>query len=292
MSNLTIHRARKRFGQNFLVDNSVINQIVDSIQPQHDDLMIEIGPGLGAMTKPLLSRLDKLNVIELDRDIIPKLIKNCVFSDAANKDKLIVNENDVLKFDFSAFHTKQNTQQNTTKKLRIVGNLPYNISTPVLFLLLKNRNVIQDMHFMLQKEVVDRIVATPRNYVHGGTVSRKEPGRRCDKNYGRLSVMLQTYCSTQALFEVPPYAFEPAPKVNSAILRLQPNLQFDQQVSDFSQYEKLVREAFSQRRKTLKNTLKNTCSVQQIEQAGLSPSCRAEELSVSDFVALYKVITA
>jgi len=275
MNNLTIHRARKRFGQNFLVDTSVINQIVDSIHPQHDDLMIEIGPGLGAMTKPLLSRLDKLNVIELDRDIIPKLIKNCAFSDASNKDKLIIHENDVLKFNFSAFHIQQNTQQNPIKKLRIVGNLPYNISTPVLFLLLNSRKIIQDMHFMLQKEVVDRIVATPGI-----------------KNYGRLSVMLQTYCTTQALFEVPPYAFQPAPKVDSAILRLQPRLQFDQQVSDFSQYEKLVRQAFSQRRKTLKNTLKNSCSVQQIEQAGLSPSCRAEELSVADFVALYKVITA
>ncbi|MBN4063743.1 16S rRNA (adenine(1518)-N(6)/adenine(1519)-N(6))-dimethyltransferase RsmA, partial [Cardiobacterium sp. AH-315-I02] len=183
MNKVTTHRARKRFGQNFLVDHSVINQIVDSIQPQHDDLMIEIGPGLGAMTKPLLSRLDKLNVIELDRDIIPKLMRNCVFSDVSNKDKLVIHEADVLKFNFSSFHT----QQNTTKKLRIVGNLPYNISTPVLFLLLKNRSIIQDMHFMLQKEVVDRIVATPGI-----------------KNYGRLSVMLQTYCSTQALFEVPP----------------------------------------------------------------------------------------
>jgi len=287
-----MHRARKRFGQNFLVDHTVINQIVDSIQPLHDDLIIEIGPGLGAMTKPLLSRVDKLNVIELDRDIIPKLINNCAFSDAKNKDKLFVHQHDVLKFDFAAFHA----QQNTGKKLRVVGNLPYNISTPVLFLLLKNRTIIQDMHFMLQKEVVDRIVATPRNYVHGGTAMdalwRKEPGRRCDKNYGRLSVMLQTWFSTQALFEVPPYAFEPAPKVHSAILRLQPNVQFDQQISDFSQYEKLIRQAFSQRRKTLKNTLKNFCSVPQIEQAGLSPSSRAEELSVADFVQLYSVIAA
>ena len=264
-----MHYAKKRFGQNFLVDNSVINHIVDSIHPQHDDLMIEIGPGLGAMTKPLLSRLDKLNVIELDRDIIPKLIKNCVFSDVSNKDKLIINECDVLKFNFSDFHSRQNSE----KKLRIVGNLPYNISTPVLFLLLKNRKIIQDMHFMLQKEVVDRIVATPGI-----------------KNYGRLSVMLQTYCTTQALFEVPPSAFEPAPKVNSAILLLQPNLQFDEQIDNFSQYEKLVRQAFSQRRKTLKNTLKNICSAEQIEQAGLSPTQRAEELSISDFVHLYKTL--
>jgi len=265
------HYAKKRFGQNFLVDNSVINQIVDSIQPQPDDLMIEIGPGLGALTKPLLSRLNKLNVIELDRDIIPRLVKNCVVNDNNNKEKLIVNEHDVLKFDFSEFYSTNKT--GTKNKLRIAGNLPYNISTPVLFHLLNYRHLIQDMHFMLQKEVVDRIVSAPGN-----------------KHYGRLSVMLQTFCTTQALFEVPPYAFEPAPKVNSAILRLLPDTQFESQVSHFSQYEKLVRQAFSQRRKTIKNTLKGICSTQQIEQAGLSATQRAEELSVSDFVNLYRTI--
>jgi len=264
-----MHYAKKRFGQNFLVDTSIINLIVDSIQPLPDDLMIEIGPGLGAMTKPLLSRLDFLNVIELDRDIIPKLINNCVFSDIANKTKLIVNEKDVLKFDFAEFHASQKTD----KKLRIVGNLPYNISTPVLFHLLNQRKLIQDMHFMLQKEVVDRIVASPGI-----------------KNYGRLSVMLQTFCETQALFEVPPYAFQPAPKVNSAILRLQPKTQFEDKISNFSLYEKLVRQAFSQRRKTLRNTLKGLCSTQQIEQAGLLPGQRAEELSIENFVSLYQTL--
>ncbi|VAW51190.1 SSU rRNA (adenine(1518)-N(6)/adenine(1519)-N(6))-dimethyltransferase [hydrothermal vent metagenome] len=243
--------------------------IVDSIQPQPDDLMIEIGPGLGAMTIPLLSRLNKLNVIELDRDIIPKLTRNCIISDAQNRDKLIVNESDVLKFDFPELHKKLKNKN----KLRIVGNLPYNISTPVLFHLLKSRHIIQDMHFMLQKEVVDRIVSTPGN-----------------KLYGRLSVMIQTYFTTQSLFEVPPYAFEPAPKVNSAILRLQPNNQFEKYIEDFSQFEKLIRQAFSQRRKTLKNTLKNTCNSEQIEKVGLSPIQRAEELSVNDFVNLYKTI--
>jgi len=263
------HFAKKRFGQNFLVDNSIINMIVDSIQPQPDDLMIEIGPGLGSMTIPLLSRLNKLNVIELDRDIIPKLTRNCIISDAQNRDKLIVNESDVLKFDFPELHKKLKNKN----KLRIVGNLPYNISTPVLFHLLKSRHIIQDMHFMLQKEVVDRIVSTPGN-----------------KLYGRLSVMIQTYFTTQSLFEVPPYAFEPAPKVNSAILRLQPNNQFEKYIEDFSQFEKLIRQAFSQRRKTLKNTLKNTCNSEQIEKVGLSPIQRAEELSVNDFVNLYKTI--
>ena len=270
------HYAKKRFGQNFLVDPSIINHIVDSIQPQADDVMIEIGPGLGAMTKPLLARLNQLNVIELDRDIIPKLTRNCLISDPANKDKLIVKQSDVLKFDFSAFYKQHISTQKTEAeiKLRIVGNLPYNISTPVLFHLLKYRHLIQDMHFMLQKEVVDRIVSVPGK-----------------KLYGRLSVMIQTFCTTQALFEVPPYAFEPAPKVDSAILRLQPNPQFEDKIKDFSQYEKLIRQAFSQRRKTLKNTLKNTCSAQQIEQAGLVPTLRAEELSVADFVKLYNVIT-
>lgn len=269
MNNTTGHRARKRFGQNFLVDNTVINHIVDSIQPQAGDLMVEIGPGLGAMTKPLLSRLEYLHVIELDRDIIPKLINSCVFSDKTNKQKLIVHQKDVLKFDFSDFYK----QQNTTRKLRIVGNLPYNISTPVLFLLLRCRHLVLDMHFMLQKEVVDRIVATPSV-----------------KNYGRLSVMLQTFCETQFLFEVAPDAFQPAPKVNSAILRLQPKTQYEASITDFSQYEKLVRQAFSQRRKTLKNTLKGLCTTAQIEQAGLKPGQRAEELAIADFVNLYQTL--
>lgn len=268
------HFAKKRFGQNFLVDDTVINRIVDSIQPAADDLMIEIGPGLGAMSKPLLARLNQLHVIELDRDIIPKLVKNCMFADVANKNKLLVNEKDVLKFDFAEFYTRQiASAPGANRKLRIVGNLPYNISTPVLFHLLNYRDIIQDMHFMLQKEVVDRIVASPGN-----------------KHYGRLSVMIQAFCHAQALFEVPPYAFQPAPKVVSAILRLQPSPQFEEQIKDFSLFEKLVRQAFSQRRKTLKNTLKNICSVAQIEQAGLSTTQRAEELSVSDFVNLYKTI--
>ncbi|MCG6937245.1 MAG: 16S rRNA (adenine(1518)-N(6)/adenine(1519)-N(6))-dimethyltransferase RsmA [Gammaproteobacteria bacterium] len=275
MGKTAAHHARKRFGQNFLVDTSIINRIVDCIQPQPDDLMIEIGPGLGAMTRPLLSRVKRLNVIELDRDIIPKLISNCIAADSSNKEKLVVNEIDVLKFDFAAFHAQQLSlnERGAKAKLRIVGNLPYNISTPILFHLLDFRHLIQDMFFMLQKEVVDRIASAPGN-----------------KHYGRLSVMLQTYCEAQALFEVPPTAFEPAPKVDSAILRLQPYSRYDEQIDNFALYEQLVRQAFSQRRKTLKNTLKTICSGEQIEQAGLSPWQRAEELSVSDFVLLYKCI--
>ncbi len=265
-----MHTAKKRFGQNFLIDRSIINNIVDSIQPQADDYMIEIGPGLGALTKPLLKNLNYLNVIELDRDIIPKLINNCVFDDATNKDKLLVNEIDVLKFDFSTFHSQLATEKCSDKKLRIIGNLPYNISTPVLFHLLKQRQLIQDMHFMLQKEVVDRIVAVP------GT-----------KSYGRLSVMIQTFCHAQSLFNVPPYSFEPAPKVDSSILRLQPMIQYENKINDFSAFEKLVRQAFSQRRKTLRNTLKGLRTSEQIIQANISPTQRAEELYVNDFVNLF-----
>ena len=268
------HHAKKRFGQNFLIDKSVINHIVDSIQPQADDVMIEIGPGLGAITRPLLTRLNSLNVIELDRDIIPKLMMNCEIADIENKHKLIVNESDVLKFDFASFQSQQaELKQHDDVKLRIVGNLPYNISTPVLFHLLNYRHLIQDMHFMLQKEVVDRIVAVP------GV-----------KNYGRLSVMLQTFCDTQALFEVHPHAFQPPPKVDSAILRLIPRAQDEDRIDNFSLYEKLIRQAFSQRRKTLKNTLKGLCSSEQIEQSGLSPGQRAEELSIKNFVKLYRTI--
>ena len=269
------HRAKKRFGQNFLVDTNIIDHIIDSINPEPGDLMIEIGPGLGAMTKPLLARLSRLHVIELDRDVIPILKRNCTLADQDNKDKLVVNEADVLKFDFAAFHAEQLKQHEypAATRLRVVGNLPYNISTPVLFHLLQARHLIKDMHFMLQKEVVERIVSAPGN-----------------KHYGRLSVMLQAYCSAQLLFEVPPHAFQPAPKVDSAILRLVPGTVFEDQIDEFTDFEKLVRQAFSQRRKTLKNTLKSICGADSIEQAGLKPSQRAEELSITDFVSLYRSI--
>lgn len=271
MNSSSTHKAKKRFGQNFLIDKSVINRVVDCIQPQSDDLMIEIGPGLGAMTIPLLSRLNQLTVIELDRDIIPKLVNNTTIADSSNRKKLTITEKDVLKFDVAEYYNRLNSD----KKIRFVGNLPYNISTPVLFHLLKYRYLIGDMHFMLQKEVVDRITARPNN-----------------KEYGRLSVMLQTYCFTQAMIEIPPSAFRPAPKVDSAIVQLIPKSVFeinlDNEVYNFDRYKELIRQAFSQRRKTLKNTLKAICTAEQIENAGLSPDQRAEELSVSDFQKLYQ----
>jgi 16S rRNA (adenine1518-N6/adenine1519-N6)-dimethyltransferase len=258
------HRAKKRFGQNFLVDESIIQRIIDSINPQIDDTIIEIGPGLGAITKPLLQHVKALNVIELDKDVIPKLIYNCKPFGTP-----VIHEMDVLKFDFSKFHQHSNNQ----KPLRIVGNLPYNISTPVLFLLLKNRSIIQDMHFMLQKEVVDRISAQPGNRV-----------------YGRLSVMIQTYFKVTPLFLVPSHAFSPAPKVESAILRLTPDEQFSALVKDHASYSGMVRQAFSQRRKTLRNTLKNLCTQKQILAANIDPGQRAEELSVEDYLRLHQQI--
>lgn len=260
------HQAKKRFGQNFLVDNNIVQRIVSSINPQTDDLMVEIGPGLGAMTKPVLEQLNHLHVIELDRDVIPRLLQN--IGPVAGQ-RLSIHQCDVLKFNFEAFCQ----EQATNRKLRIIGNLPYNISTPVLFHLLKSRHTIADMHFMLQKEVVDRIAAAPGN-----------------STYGRLSVMIQAYFNVTALFKVSPFAFRPAPKVDSAILRLVPEYRYSEDISDFRQFETLVRTAFSQRRKTLKNTLKKLCNVSQIEAAGLQPGQRAEELSVAEFVRLNQQI--
>lgn len=259
------HRAKKRFGQNFLVDESIIQRIIDSINPQSEDIIIEIGPGLGALTRPLLQKVAELNVIELDKDIIPKLIYNCKSFGTP-----IIHEMDVLKFDFSAFH--KNSDKQTL--LRIIGNLPYNISTAVLFLLLENRNVIRDMHFMLQKEVVDRIAAQP-----GGRV------------YGRLSVMIQTYFKVTPLFLVPSHAFSPSPKVESAILRLLPDDQYSTHIKDHASYRSLIRQAFSQRRKTLRNTLKKICTPEQIMAADIDPGQRAEALSVEDYLRLHRLIS-
>jgi len=258
------HRAKKRFGQNFLVDTIIIQRIIDSINPQPDDRMIEIGPGLGALTIQLLKHVNQLDVIELDRDVIPELLKNC-----KSYGTPVIHEIDVLKFDFTDFYNHSDDPQ----KLRVVGNLPYNISTAVLFLLLKHRDVIRDMHFMLQKEVVERITATPGSKV-----------------YGRLSVMMQAYFKVTALFLVPPQAFRPAPKVESAILRVIPDDHYSSTIKNHKIFEDLVRESFAQRRKTLKNNLKSICSLECIQAANLDPNQRAEELSVDDYIRLYQQI--
>jgi 16S rRNA (adenine1518-N6/adenine1519-N6)-dimethyltransferase len=254
------HRPRKRFGQNFLIDTNIIEKIIHSIRPHPDDHLVEIGPGLGALSAPLLEYIKRLDVIELDRDIIPELEK-------LDRNKLVIHNIDVLNFDFSQF--QQDNFDN--EQLRIFGNLPYNISTAVLFHLIEHRKVIQDMHFMLQKEVVERIAADKNS-----------------SNYGRLSVMLQLHCEVAPLFEVPPNFFRPAPKVDSAVIRLTPRRQSLIDDDDTHGFEDLVRQAFSQRRKTIKNNLKGFCTVAQLEAADINAGARPQELSVSDYIKLYQ----
>ncbi len=250
------HRARKRFGQNFLHDRGIIDRIVRAIGPKPGDRLVEIGPGLGALTLPLLQGAGRLEVVELDRDLIPKLHET-----AAGHGELTVHSADALKFDFCALAGDG--------KLRVAGNLPYNISTPLIFHLLDQARCIRDMHFMLQKEVVDRLAAPPD----------------C-KDYGRLSVMVQYRCKVERLFTVPPGAFTPAPKVDSAIVRLLPYDTPPVAVRDVALLEKVVAQAFGQRRKTLRNTLKGLVDPAAMEACGIDPSRRAETLTLAEFAAL------
>ena len=250
------HRARKRFGQNFLSSPGVIANIVSAINPQADDCMVEIGPGLGAMTVPLMAALRHLHVVEIDRDLIARLKEN------HSRDRLTIHEGDALEFDFGSIEPA------AEKKIRIVGNLPYNISTPILFHLSSFANKVKDMHFMLQKEVVDRMVAVP-----GGDV-------------GRLSIMLQYRYDMECLFIVPPTAFVPAPKVDSAIVRMIPKPLSALTVKDEMLFGDVVTAAFSMRRKMLRNTLKGIISEAQLEALGIAPTARAETLAVEDFVRI------
>lgn len=249
-------RARKRFGQNFLHDEGIIEAIVEAISPAKGQHLVEIGPGRGALTKPLLSRCDWLDVIELDRDLIPLL------REQLNDEQLNIHEADALRFDYRSL-------QKDGESLRVIGNLPYNITTPLLFHLLAQGDCIEDMCFMLQREVVERICAQPGN-----------------KQYGRLSIMMQHQCQAELLFTVPPEAFEPAPKVESAIIYLQPLKQRVGGEVDLDVMGKLVTTAFSQRRKTIANTLKNMITTEVFEQVGIDPTQRPETVSVASFVAL------
>lgn len=251
------HQARKRFGQNFLVSPGVIRNIVEAIAPRRDDVIVEIGPGLGALTEPLLERLDHLHVVEIDRDLIARLHQR--FS----PERLTIHEGDALEFDFGALGGG----------LRVVGNLPYNISTPLLFHLATFAASVRDMHFMLQKEVVDRMVA--------------EPGTG---DYGRLSVMLQYRFDMERLFIVPPGAFNPAPKVDSAIVRLIPKPKEQLDARDEALLARLVSAAFGQRRKMLRNNLRELASEAQLVASGIAPTARAEELSVADYVRLANLL--
>lgn len=253
------HQPRRRFGQNFLIDQNVIDRIVQVIAPKSGDHIIEIGPGLGALTKAILPRVGAMDVIELDRDLIPKL--SAATADNAH---LTIHQADALTFDFTQFAKQAHS-------LRIIGNLPYNISTPLLFHLILQRHVIKDMHFMLQKEVVERMCAEKGN-----------------KNYGRLTVMVQYYCKVEYLFTVNAHAFKPAPKVKSAFVRLIPQT-FSIMAKDLTTFNKVVSSAFMQRRKTLRNCLKNIVTAEQLETLHIDSNLRPEQLSVEDFVRISNV---
>ena len=249
------HTPRKRFGQHFLKDQVILEEITRAISPRPTDLMIEIGPGLGALTNWLLHKIPLLHVIELDRDLAKRL------KDNDPSEKLVIHQADALKFDFAQI------PQTSDQKMRIVGNLPYNISTPLLFHLMQFIPLVKDQYFMLQKEVVERMVASP------GT-----------KAYGRLSVMLQWRYHMDLLFAVPPQAFNPPPKVMSAIVRMIPNRHPHE--CDAAKLEKTVTLAFSQRRKIMRNTMAPLFDENALIMAGVDPARRPEEISVEQFIAL------
>ena len=254
---MTQHTARKRFGQNFLQDSRIIADIVQAVRPQPADTVVEIGPGLGAITEPLAAKLDCLHVCEIDRDIIGYL-KTRPYAG-----KLVIHEGDVLQFDFASVPGRK----------KIVGNLPYNISTPLLFHLSRYADEVEDMHFMLQKEVVERMVA--------------EPG---SNDFGRLSVMLHYFFEMEKLLDVPPKAFSPAPKVDSAVVRLIPAKHRIGQAQDFEQFAALVKQAFHQRRKTIHNNLKGLADDDDLQAAGISPQERAEHIAPEKYVALANLL--
>lgn len=249
------NRPRKRFGQHFLHDQHVIARIIHAIKPHADDQLIEIGPGRGAITLPLLEHVKQLEIIEIDRDLVQ-------WWQTQQRRNLIIHARDALKIDYCAL------QSDPQRKLRIVGNLPYNISTPILFHLFEHRACIEDMHFMLQKEVVDRMCA------HAGS-----------DDYGRLSVMVQFYCEVNHLFDVGAGAFTPPPKVESSIVRLRPHPPGKYAVHEQT-LQQIVSQAFSQRRKTLRNSLKKWFSAEQIQAIGIDPGIRPEQLDLTSFIKL------
>lgn len=258
------HQARKRFGQNFLQDQNIIRNILLSINPKPGDKIAEIGPGLGAITEHLLNATGgHLDVVEIDRDLV-QVLKTQFFNFPA----LQIHQGDALKFDFSQLVSGD-------EKLRIVGNLPYNISTPLIFHLLSFAGQVKDMHFMLQKEVVDRMAA--------------QPG---DNAYGRLGIMVQYHCRVESLFNVPPTAFHPQPKVDSAIVRLTPYETLPCPAQDAKQLGNVVTAAFNQRRKTIRNNLKKLISAEQLENLGIDPGLRPENLTLQNFVAISDTLSA
>ncbi|OBW95759.1 16S rRNA (adenine(1518)-N(6)/adenine(1519)-N(6))-dimethyltransferase RsmA [Gallibacterium anatis] len=252
------HTARKRFGQNFLHDDQIIQSIVAAINPQANDFLIEIGPGLGALTEPVAEQIEHLTVIELDRDLAERLRHHPFLHQ-----KLTVIEQDVMRFDF------QQLARQADKPLRIFGNLPYNISTPLMFHLFQYHDVIQDMHFMLQKEVVNRLCAGPNS-----------------KAYGRLTIMAQYFCQVIPVLEVPPSAFKPAPKVDSAVVRLVPHKVLPYPVKDLYWLNRICTQAFNQRRKTLRNSLMDLFTAEQLVELEIKLTDRAENLTIADYARL------
>jgi 16S rRNA (adenine1518-N6/adenine1519-N6)-dimethyltransferase len=255
------HQPRKRFGQNFLRDPGVIHHITRVIYPQPNDHLVEIGPGQGALTESLVSSGARLDVIELDRDLVPGLL--AAFS---LKPRFTLHNADALRFDYAALAA-------TGARLRIVGNLPYNISTPLIFKLLEQVCLIKDMHFMLQREVVLRLAATP-----GG------------KDWGRLGIMTQFHCEVEHLFDVAPEAFQPAPKVQSAIVRLTPRTSSPWPACNEAELRRVVQKSFAQRRKTLRNNLKGIIDDASLEAIGLDPGARAETLDIAQFIDIANAV--
>jgi 16S rRNA (adenine1518-N6/adenine1519-N6)-dimethyltransferase len=256
-----MHRARKRFGQHFLHDQAIIDRILQALAPQPGENIVEIGPGQGALTWPLLKLCQRLTAIELDRDLVPLLQQKSV-----GLGELEVFNADILEFNLDSLAA--------TGPFRVVGNLPYNISTPLMFHLLKSVALITDMHFMVQKEVAQRIVAVPG-----------------DSLYGRLSVMLQYRCQCQYLFEVPPESFTPPPRVDSAVIRLLPLSAPAAEVGDYATFAGIVQAAFGQRRKTISNSLKGLVSRDAMLAIDIDPGLRAENLGIADFAKLSRNIT-
>ena len=252
------HHTKKRFGQHFLIDQQIVHAIVSNINPKPDDVIIEIGPGNGVLTKPIAQSKPNLHIVELDRDLIPTLERK--FSHYPN---ISIHQGDALKFDYSSIG----------KKLRIIGNLPYNISTPLMFHLIQFKNNIYDQHFMLQKEVANRLAASP-----GG------------KNYGRLSIMFGTYMDTYNLFDVPAKAFNPAPRVISSVVKIKPKPNNQIIIKNPATLSKIVTQAFSQRRKTLRNSLKGLTSDKIMIEMDLSPTQRAEEVPILTWSKLANTI--
>ncbi|WP_338509672.1 16S rRNA (adenine(1518)-N(6)/adenine(1519)-N(6))-dimethyltransferase RsmA [Erwinia aphidicola] len=258
------HFARKRFGQNFLNDPYIIESIVNAIHPQKGEVVVEIGPGLAALTEPVGDRLDAMTVIEIDRDLAARLQTHPFLGP-----KLTIFQQDAMTFDFAAYAAEKG------QPIRVFGNLPYNISTPLMFHLFSYMGAIKDMHFMLQKEVVNRLVAGPGS-----------------KAYGRLSVMAQYYCQVIPVLEVPPESFTPAPKVDSAVVRLMPYQTIPHPVEDIRALSRITTEAFGKRRKTLRNSLGHLFSAEVLAELNIDPTLRAENISVKQYCQLANWLTA